>query len=114
MNSPALGICWDISNAWWAEPLDVTYKDVKEHIAHVHFKDSSKNEKGRIESKLPGQGQVDMAKGLALLKQAGYDGWLSFEWEKKWEPALADPEIAFPHYYKYATEMMARVGVRRG
>lgn len=114
VDSPWLGICWDISNAWWIEPLDETYDSVKDHLAHVHFKDSRKNAEGHIESALPGTGQVDMAKGLALLKRAGYNGWLSFEWEKKWEPKLEEPEIAFPTYMKHATKLMAEAGVKRG
>lgn len=114
VDSPWLGICWDISNAWWIEPLDETYDSVKDHLVHVHFKDSRKNAEGHIESTLPGTGQVDMAKGLALLKRAGYNGWLSFEWEKKWEPRLEEPEIAFPTYMKHATKLMAAAGVKRG
>ena len=27
---------------------------------------------------------------------------------------LAEPEVAFPHYIKYANELMARAGVKRG
>ena len=36
------------------------------------------------------------------------------EWEKKWEPSLAEPEVAFPAYLKHAKELMAEAGVRRG
>lgn len=114
VDSPALGVCWDISNAWWIEPFDQTYGAIKNHIAHVHFKDSRKDADGKIHSCLPGTGQVDMAKGLSLVKQTGYSGWLSFEWEKKWEPALEEPEVAFPHYLKHATKLMAAAGVPRG
>jgi sugar phosphate isomerase/epimerase len=31
---------------------------------------------------------------VRLLPQAGYDGWLSLEFEKKWHPELAPPEVA--------------------
>jgi hypothetical protein len=55
-----------------------------------------------------------MLQGLKLLKQGGYDGWLSFEWEKKREPDLQEPEVAFPHYVKYAKELMSKAGVKQG
>jgi sugar phosphate isomerase/epimerase len=35
---------------------------------------------------------------LAALRRAGYDGWLSVEWEKKWHPELEAPEIALPQH----------------
>jgi sugar phosphate isomerase/epimerase len=112
--SPALGVCWDIANASFVEPLEETFPFIKDNIIHVHFKDAARDADGKIHSKLPGQGQVDMAHGLSLLQRARYDGWLSFEWEKKWEPQLADPEIAFPHYLQHATKLMTQAGVKRG
>jgi sugar phosphate isomerase/epimerase len=114
VNSPALGVCWDIGNASWVEPLEKTHAAVKAHIYHVHFKDAARKPDGKVHSTLPGTGQVDMRQGLKLLNQGGYTGWLSFEWEKKWEPDLEEPEIAFPHYVKHATKLMAELGVKRG
>jgi sugar phosphate isomerase/epimerase len=35
---------------------------------------------------------------LRILKAAGFDGWLTFEWEKVWHPNLADPSVAFPEF----------------
>ncbi len=35
---------------------------------------------------------------LQTLQAAGYDGWLTFEWEKLWHPNLADPSVAFPEF----------------
>jgi hypothetical protein len=37
---------------------------------------------------------------MQLLKNEGYDGYYSFEWEKKWHPYLPEPEVAFPHFIK--------------
>ena len=33
---------------------------------------------------------------FATLHAQGYDGWYTFEWEKRWHPELAEPEIALP------------------
>ena len=65
-------------------------------------------------SKLPGTGEVDLQRALRILHEGGYRGYLSFEWEKKWEPDLAEPEIAFPHYAKFVAKLMAEEGVPRG
>lgn len=39
-----------------------------------------------------GEGEVPVKELIALLPGAGYDGWVSLEFEKKWHPELAPPE----------------------
>jgi len=41
-----------------------------------------------------GQGEVPVRELVGLLPGAGYDGWVSLEFEKKWHPELAPPEQA--------------------
>lgn len=112
--SPALAVCWDLCNAHFVEPMERTFQAIKHRIVHVHFKDAGRSAEGKVVSKLPGTGEVNMRRALELLKSIGYRGYLSFEWEKKWEPDLAEPEVAFPHYLKHATDLMAQTGVARG
>ena len=58
-------------------------------IAHVHFKDFKKVESGGYEAQdgthyigtAIGDGQVDLKKIVALLREKGYDGFLSIEYE---------------------------------
>ncbi len=35
---------------------------------------------------------------IAMLAARGYDGWLSVEWEKRWQPSIADADVALPQY----------------
>jgi hypothetical protein len=37
----------------------------------------------------------------AALQDLQYDHFLSFEWEKKWHPEIADAEIALPHFARW-------------
>jgi fatty-acyl-CoA synthase len=39
-----------------------------------------------------GEGEVPVPDLLGLLSSAGYVGWVSLEFEKKWHPELASPE----------------------
>ena len=39
-----------------------------------------------------GEGEVPVRELVGLLPAAGYDGWVSLEFEKKWHPELAPPE----------------------
>jgi hypothetical protein len=55
---------------------------------------------------VPVQGQVKVLAG------AGYRGYYCFEWEKKWHPEIAEPEVAFPHYAKTMAGYLAAAGVK--
>jgi hypothetical protein len=44
---------------------------------------------------------------IDLLKRHGYDGWISFKWEKSTYPDLPDAEVALPHFMAYVTEVLA-------
>ena len=110
VDQPAVGACWDVANSFFYEPAEVTWRAIGRYVYHVHFKDAAKTEKG-VHSVLPGTGQVDLRKALRLMRDGGYAGCLSFEWEKKWEPDLAEPEIAFPHYQAFVRNLMKEEGV---
>lgn len=68
-------------------------------IAHVHVKDCRRREdRGDWELTLLGEGEVPVQACIARLRGAGYDGWLSVEWEKKWHPELPEPSVALPQF----------------
>jgi sugar phosphate isomerase/epimerase len=45
-----------------------------------------------------GEGEVPVRDMLALLSAGGYRGWVSVEWEKRWHPEIAAPEVALPQH----------------
>jgi len=108
VGSPRVGACWDVANGYFGEPPEKTCAALRDCLLHVHFKDAAMVE-GKIKSKLPGTGQLDLKKLLSLIAGAGYDRYLSFEWEKKWEPDLEEPEIAFPRYVKLTRGLMSEL-----
>lgn len=113
-NSPYLGMCWDYSNSHFIEPMRDTFAAIKNHIKHVHTKDAYRDAAGKVHACLPGKGQVDSKLALSLLKEAGYNGWLSFEWEKKWEPHLEEPEVALPVNIQRLKGLMNELGIKIG
>jgi len=113
VNSPAVGMCWDVANSFFVEPLETTLAAIQGRIFHVHFKDAA-HEGGKECSKLMGTGKVDLRKALSLIHGSGYNDYLSFEWEKKWQPALDEPEVAFPQYVAFVNALMKDLGVPRG
>jgi sugar phosphate isomerase/epimerase len=49
---------------------------------------------------LPGTGFVPNAEVIGILRDAGFDGWMSFKWEKPTYPDLPDAEVALPAFMR--------------
>ncbi|MBO7743703.1 sugar phosphate isomerase/epimerase [Paenibacillus sp. MWE-103] len=102
-SSPAVGVLWDVNNPYKhgrGESVEETFRQLGPFIKHTHLKDSFG--RGKEEAiRLPGEGDLPLADCLSILKRNGYDGWLSFEWEKKWHPHIEEPEAALPVYIRF-------------
>lgn len=109
-HSPAIGVLWDMQVTFKhgdGQSPEATFAKLGAYIRHVHVKDMiGSYESGRI--CLPGEGDVPIAACLALLREHGYDGYLSFEWEKRWHPGIEDPSVAFPAYIRYMSQITER------
>ncbi len=77
-------------------------------IAHVHVKDARRlPSDGAWRLVLLGEGEVPVRGQLAALRRAGYTGYVAVEWEKKWHPEIADPEVALPQHIAWLRDAMA-------
>lgn len=76
-------------------------------IAHVHVKDARRVTPAGSDWQLVllGEGEVPVREQLKLLEQHGYQGYVSVEWEKKWHPEIAEPEIALPQHIAWLKSM---------
>ena len=79
------------------------------HIFHVHIKD------WKLESRIPlkkksclmGEGTVRWPEALQALREVGYTGYVSDEYEKYWYPQeLPEPEIGMKHNLEYAKKFL--------
>jgi sugar phosphate isomerase/epimerase len=98
---PGAGALWDLLHPYRiGEPFEETLARLRRRLLHVHVKDGKPPADGgsNWDLTLLGQGAVPTAAILAALREAGYDGWLAVEWEKKWHPELAEPELALPQH----------------
>jgi sugar phosphate isomerase/epimerase len=95
------GVLWDLLHPYRiGEDPAGTLGRVAKRLLHVHIKDGRPPADGgpNWDLTLLGEGAVPTQQILAMLREAGYDGWLSVEWEKKWHPELAEPEVALPQH----------------
>jgi sugar phosphate isomerase/epimerase len=97
---PHVGLIWDIG-VWTMthEPPSLFYGKLKQFIKHTHFHDV-KVVNGMHQLVLTGKGELPLKEVIKLLEKDNYQGFYSFEWEKRWLPDVEEPEIAFPQYVK--------------
>lgn len=96
------GLLWDIehSDKVYADGWKIFYDLIKPYIKHVHIKDHARND-GSYELCLMGKGDIPIADIVKTLKEDGYTGYFSLEWEKKWHPELPEPDIALTQYMEF-------------
>jgi len=59
---------------------------------------------------LLGEGEIPVKDALHLLKERGYVDFISVEWEKKWHPELAEPEVAYPQHLALLRDYVREIG----
>ena len=120
VESTAVGVLWDTHHPWrfFDETLASTFNRLQSWICHTHWKDSVSGPRRQLDEAtgdeaaeqahslmsghrhadyvLFGGGQFPALECMRLLKQSGYEGWFSLEWEKMWHPEIEDPEVALP------------------
>ncbi len=92
---PAVYALWDLHHPFrQGEAPEGTHHYLGSALRHVHVKDGRPG--GAYT--LMGEGDVPLPALLDLILDGGYSGAISLEWEKRWHPEIADPEVAFPQY----------------
>jgi sugar phosphate isomerase/epimerase len=102
--SRTVGALWDSHHPYrMGESPEQTYRLLEGRILSTHVKDARRD--GERWQLLPlGEGEVPVREMLATLAANGWGGWVTVEWEKKWHPELADPEVAFPQHMRVLRE----------
>ncbi len=97
---PAIGAIWDMHHTYrMNETPAQAVAFFGNRLVNVHVKDAVRQGSGDTWQLVPlGEGEIPVQESVVLLANAGYTGDISVEWEKKWHPELADPEIAFPQH----------------
>ena len=102
------GLIWDTHHPYrfFNEDVSYTAKNIGKYVCHVHLKDSVKGSNGKISYMLTGYGDFPFEKVIEELKAIGYDGYLSYEWVKRWSRELAEPGVALFQYINYIKTLM--------
>ena len=86
------GVVWDVMHTWLGgEQPSESYAALAPHLGYVQVKDITS---GDDTTPLPlGKGILPLSDCVELLSRHGWDGWLCWEYEKRWYdgiPALPD------------------------
>jgi glucosamine-6-phosphate deaminase len=105
-----LGLVWDPANAFseFGEEPEGALRALGSLVRHVHVKGVQRPADGKVPwpPALPGDGDFPGERVLSSLARSGYDGWVSFEWEKRWHPEIAEPELALPRFVRWAADAL--------
>jgi sugar phosphate isomerase/epimerase len=92
---PSVSSLWDLHHPYReGESIEETYRYLAPTLGHLHVKDS----RPTGEYCLLGEGDIPLFPMLDRILDGGYRGAISLEWEKRWHPEIAEPEVAFPQY----------------
>ncbi|MYX27192.1 TIM barrel protein [Streptomyces sp. SID8381] len=102
-----VGALWDVMHPWLAgeQPTD-TYAALAPHLGYVQVKDiASADDRTPVPL---GAGVLPLAECVEVLSRHGWDGWLCWEYEKRWYDSAAPlPGLLTPardHLSKLLTE----------
>ena len=107
VDSPYVAALWDLQHPYriFGEAPEVTIANLGKHLRYCQVKDSVEVA-GTIEYRMMGEGDMPLVQMFDALRDAGYDGYLSFEWVRKWarDLAIGEPGIVFPQFINYMHE----------
>jgi sugar phosphate isomerase/epimerase len=97
------GATWDPANAvvGCGEDPGTGAANLGPYIEHVHFKDEKRLPDGKWQIMPVGQGSLPVGRIVNSLRDLKFQGFLSFEWEKKWHPEIAPAEVALPQFIEW-------------
>jgi len=98
VNHPSVRVCWNQCHAMtlFERPTN-SIPRLGSHLGMVHLCDATFDANGVLQKHvLPGEGDVEIARQIELLKGIIYRGFVTFEWPKLWWASLAGPEVVLP------------------
>lgn len=86
----SVGVVWDVMHTWLAgEQPGISFPVLAPYLGYVQVKDIASAED--TTPLPPGAGVLPLTECVEVLSREGWDGWLCWEYEKRWYPGV--PEL---------------------
>lgn len=104
------GVLWDLHHPYrfCGESPETTYRNIGSYVKYMHVKDSVMKD-GAVQYRMMGHGDVPIFDTVKLMRENGYDGFISLEWVKRWNNDLQEPGLVFYHYGTYMEYLIEQV-----
>jgi sugar phosphate isomerase/epimerase len=105
LDREAAAVLWDVHHPYrtLGEKPEDTWKELGDRIEYTHWKDSRTEPENDKEFHycLTGKGDIPLTEIYEICSKNHFDGWFTFEWEKRWHPEIEEPDIALPQYVQF-------------
>ena len=100
--SDNLGVLWDTLHSYrHGDSGAESWSKLGDRVKLVHVKDAYHATPTAFDFALTGEGVIPVMSFIEILKEADYQGYVNFEWEKGWHKEIAEPEVAIPHFMRF-------------
>ena len=124
VDHPAVAVLYDQANLTFTENEDylTAIATQQKYVAYMHVKDLvfvegksfvSSNvarpdeDERNVRTKIVGEGVVPWPQIISKVKELGYDGWLSLEYERRWHPDdIPDASVGMKKSLEYLKSIM--------
>ncbi|MBR3226721.1 MAG: AMP-binding protein [Atopobiaceae bacterium] len=110
VGSEFVGALWDMHHPYrfFGESAQTTIKNLGHHLRYCQVKDSVLAN-DRVKYRMMGEGDMPLPAMFDALQASGYDGYVSFEWPRRWarDVATGEPGIVFPQFINYMHDYLA-------
>lgn len=106
-----VGTLWDVHHPYrfHGEKPEHSIRQLGRKLMNTHWKDSFAEKEGGYRLCLCGDGDVPLEEIFCELERFGYEGYYTFEWEKRWHSELFEPEVAVPHFAGWIRKLESKV-----
>lgn len=105
--SDNIGALWDVHHPYrfFGETPGQTVQNLGAFIKYTHIKDSVMQD-GKVSYRMLGEGDLPIDEIMLALRSINYEGFMSLEWLRSYNPDLSDAGIVFPHYAHFMGQYM--------
>ncbi len=105
--SDSVGALWDMHHPYRfaSESPEETVQNLGAFIKYTHIKDSVYKD-GKVSYRIMGEGDMPFPQFMQALRSINYEGYISLEWLKSYDPDLSNAGIVFPHFANFMQQFM--------